>query len=1610
MQAAVDAADAEAEAFRNIGDIEAADAAERKKIELEAVAESAQQRLIQNRQAQGNCETEDGDDVSHIAGPCEHRDKETKRRAEALRVVHAQELSALQAKLADSAQRSRDELNARLAKRKAKRAVTSPKSDKEIEKAEIESKAVLEQQLLAERVAALEGLLTGQRLETKSGFTATEAAARAQADADRDAAKNQADALAAAQERIEALENELSNKRSEKQTELAAKGLTEISNEILEYEDEANRLAARAAERERDAALFNSELHATLEAARLGAIADCSSADVDSSIEDNDEAARRRENVLAKLKAKHEAAQEALDLYLQSEEQHRLARRAELKAKKRKAGEEVQDDSDESDLKEDATVTDVENVRRAALAAQQKAEEIETESLFQTIEKLEQERYDKILALKESSEKKRAEKRAQIIAKFKGAARAAELKKNEAEYQAKMEEELAQLHSAHAKNIVSTIKDHEAIKAAADAAASQLEELKCIEDDQRRALEDSLKQRRDREKNKLKERLAARSAAKKDQQDNTKHFDKDDATQLLNEEKELYAKLDAELDARDETSRREAEIEAASRYAAVAATVVEAQSQEEAAADVCKQAEEISKNARERLDALREAREKQRAASLLEEEADTEAFKLEEDAAQREIEIAQRAATQRAAVEAARAKAQAAKRIAEQRAVQAAKFVEEEEKDNAARLQRENEEKAAQRRMSVLKMDAARETARRASVLETEQIDKKAKLQRRLEAKKAKIAEAKKAKIAEADRARTALRAKHDSDSKELIRRLESTRSLIISDYAWAPEIQQRLQDYVGGSDDPLAPSLDDIAIVLEEAFSQGIVPSHETGRAVETILQRRHALEAAKLRAEQFHERSTIIADALNKILDEKAHKRAEILARDMSQEEKTAAFEDLEGEFLVKQKTAQFEAVATLDDDHLAAEAELRRNQTSQVFELIRKLDAVPTQVVQSLAAKSELGGMSVLSNDSTTIGEESKADGRSSMSEADMAAAQQAEIAALQEHLAAEKQAKLERIEAERKAAEEEARQQHLAKLAELEKEQQAAMQREREAAERQLEAEREKLRRELAENILKANAETNEEKRKQLVTNFEEEHERATKEIEAQQQERRRALKDRLAQRRKSKVMQQEADLNATMKQKEAEAKRKEKEVAQQLELAAEVKQQEVAVALEQFQKGKRESSRWSLLKAGVQAKLHEQKSQQTTKRLQFSLPPQNDEMQIQKHLQFSLPTPSEKDFATPHAAMTPHGFPPVTPAMTVRSGFFPGAGTSSQRDPAVMEFRQKLDRIETLIGKLSAAQAQIEAGQSLSGSVNIPQSPKSIKSQGIDNDQSVGGKINGYHDAEDPVPEADLIEISRDRLSPTKAQRLVMAEKLLKCLGLGGSVKLKVAESLPGNMNWENNAFRNSYQYDSDSGDLYLHIKRLNTYGDIALVLVHAISHLKTRDFDDDSSPQFQAEFHRNFKTAMQTLVKLQTESLTENTTAAPPPLAPLQIAPTANKPEFYQRESINDRIRAYAQASGYPNLAEYMSRYENTTSSVANESQQRPTLDLSNPNSARDLVSTANQQLSEREMAEQAAAAKEKEDLKRRLDERKRGRSRNGSKSPSLKNKDDKSSSMSKKK
>lgn len=89
---------------------------------------------------------------------------------------------------------------------------------------------------------------------------------------------------------------------------------------------------------------------------------------------------------------------------------------------------------------------------------------------------------------------------------------------------------------------------------------------------------------------------------------------------------------------------------------------------------------------------------------------------------------------------------------------------------------------------------------------------------------------------------------------------------------------------------------------------------------------------------------------------------------------------------------------------------------------------------------------------------------------------------------------------------------------------------------------------------------------------------------------------------------------------------------------------------------------------------------------------------------------------------------------------------------------------------------------------------------------------------------------------------------VFVTRLLSARCGGPKISLLLAHDLPPSPH-RPNAFRNSYRYEPESRVLFVRTARLRHVGDLALIVTHAVAHVKCGDLDNDRNPSFVHEFY-----------------------------------------------------------------------------------------------------------------------------------------------------------------
>jgi len=144
-----------------------------------------------------------------------------------------------------------------------------------------------------------------------------------------------------------------------------------------------------------------------------------------------------------------------------------------------------------------------------------------------------------------------------------------------------------------------------------------------------------------------------------------------------------------------------------------------------------------------------------------------------------------------------------------------------------------------------------------------------------------------------------------------------------------------------------------------------------------------------------------------------------------------------------------------------------------------------------------------------------------------------------------------------------------------------------------------------------------------------------------------------------------------------------------------------------------------------------------------------------------------------------------------------------AGTAGE----VKELAAKLESIEQLIVQLAAAQSKQQELQTSSAASAAASPFKPADPAGGGGDAAAApataaaAAALSYHDVGDPRPAAELErpeEQPLEALGADEKRNFELSERLVKSMGMGGSIKLSVARALPPNdVGGAGNAFRDS---------------------------------------------------------------------------------------------------------------------------------------------------------------------------------------------------------------------
>ncbi|MEQ2298857.1 hypothetical protein AMECASPLE_009622 [Ameca splendens] len=122
-------------------------------------------------------------------------------------------------------------------------------------------------------------------------------------------------------------------------------------------------------------------------------------------------------------------------------------------------------------------------------------------------------------------------------------------------------------------------------------------------------------------------------------------------------------------------------------------------------------------------------------------------------------------------------------------------------------------------------------------------------------------------------------------------------------------------------------------------------------------------------------------------------------------------------------------------------------------------------------------------------------------------------------------------------------------------------------------------------------------------------------------------------------------------------------------------------------------------------------------------------------------------------------------------------------------------------------------------------------------------------------------EGELIPLDLSVLNPREFlvyQHGLFLINTLHNLTLTPVISLQIAASLPNN-NYANNAFRNSFFYQEAEETLFVRRQRLQSVGGFSLMLLHCLSHIKTKEMGSDFTPAFQRLFFKTLQSCLREL-------------------------------------------------------------------------------------------------------------------------------------------------------
>eukprot|EP00163_Fabomonas_tropica_P011852 TRINITY_DN227_c0_g2_i1.p1 TRINITY_DN227_c0_g2~~TRINITY_DN227_c0_g2_i1.p1 ORF type:complete len:7500 (+),score=2428.07 TRINITY_DN227_c0_g2_i1:177-22676(+) len=702
---------------------------------------------------------------------------------------------------------------------------------------------------------------------------------------------------------------------------------------------------------------------------------------------------------------------------------------------------------------------------------------------------------------------------------------------------------------------------------------------------------------------------------------------------------------------------------------------------------------------------------------------------------------------------------------------------------------------------------------------------------------------------------------------------------------------------------------------------AKAVVSEDQVEDAVALVLQKRHEKELQELTARHVKEKANAVSDAIAKINDTLDEERDALVAKHVEEEtefELNSANvdpEDLEEDRKTlknKQQAeiAALEAKANADKEYAQKNA-LRETEGRHAYELLGMRERHAREII---SRSEESSPEDILR--------------RQQGFEAERAAE---EIASFKEQMEREKKERLEKLKAERRAYEEKKKKEMEEELHKFEEQLRLEEERDKERAAKRMEElehrktalmeEREKKQQE----ELEAMGNVDQQQREKILEEHTHELKNLENALDTERERQQQKLKEKLEKQRELKrqrKLQKEQDkLKMSLKEREAAAKAEKAALEAKAREDKQKLKQAQAKAEEQAQKQKEDSER--------AAQAERQARQEEERRQQEAAQEAAQAAQLQQQQAMA-------------AQVAPAAAAPVAAGTTPSAGLV-AALADTRSDAEWLDLLTK----SPLMAKLRQIEDMLRSGDLKVGQVSGGDAKSSDSSAAGASAPVASGEA--FLDARDASwsPEGALEVIEVNDLSAINFVVYKFGLHILDILTVQShaSVNLLIAKSLPAT-NYARNAFKNSFYYEDSTKTLFLREQRVQSAGDFILVLVHALSHVKCRSFDDDTNPAFLREFYKNLRTVCSELFFAKSKRDTSLPSAQQTPSAVEGMfgrLPASERSDFvkdlmdmqhetdpsdeYSRGSLVERLESYGGLTMNAQLKDYLSKLEENVAS-----------------------------------------------------------------------------------